>query len=105
MSMSGDTVANQNLNVFEVAPEIRAIKHIGKGWFGSLNFKYAFMMGNGGDVVINGNVMEELETRDYAEYGIGIEKSIDRFNVALNLNRRDGGRTGWSGGFNLKYIF
>lgn len=105
MSMSGDTVANQNFNVFEVAPEIRAIKHIGKGWFGSLNFKYAFMMGNGGDVVLNGNIMEELDSRDYAEYGIGIEKSIDRFNVALNLNRRDGGRAGWSGGFNLKYIF
>lgn len=105
MSMSGDSVANQNLSMFEVAPEIRAIKHIGKGWFGSLNFKYAFMMGHGGDVIINGNQAEDLTTKDYTEYGISIEKSIDRFNVALNLTRRDGGRTGWSGGFNLKYIF
>ena len=105
MSMSGDTVANQNFNTFEVAPEIKAIKHIGKGWFGLLTFKYAFMMGHGGDVIVNGIQLEELDTRDYAEYGIGIEKSIDRFNVALNITRRDGGRTGWSGGFNLKYIF
>lgn len=105
MSMSGETIANQNINAFEITPEIRAIKHLGKGWFGSLNFKYAFMMGHGGDVVVNGIKQEELEIRDYAEYGIGIEKSIDRFNVALNINRRDGGHTGWSGGFNLKYIF
>lgn len=105
MSMSGDTVANQNQNMFEIAPEIRAIKHIGRGWFGSINFKYAFMMGNTGDVFVNGIKYEDLDTRDYAEYGLGIEKSIDRFNVALNIHRRDGGRTGWGGGFNLKYIF
>ncbi len=105
MSMSGDTIANQNQNMFEIAPEIRAIKHIGKGWFGSINFKYAFMMGNTGDVFVNGIKYEDLDTRDYAEYGLGIEKSIDRFNVALNIHRRDGSRTGWGGGFNLKYIF
>ena len=105
ISASTDTVANQNFNLFEIAPEFRAIKHIGKGWFGSLNFKYAFMMGHGGEVFVNGIQQEDLDTRDYAEYGIGIEKSIDRFNVALNINRRDGGRTGWAGGFNLKYIF
>lgn len=105
ISASGDSVANQNFNMFEVAPSIRAIKHIGKGWFGFINFKYAFMMGHGGDVIVNGNQLDDLDTRDYAEYGIGIEKSIDRFNVALNINRRDGGRSGWNGGFNLKYIF
>ncbi len=105
MSMSGDAVANQNFNSFEIAPEIRAIKHIGRGWFGFINFKYAFMMGHGGDVVVNGMKYDDLDMRDYAEYGIGIEKSIDRFNIALNLNRRDGGRAGWNGGFNVKYIF
>lgn len=105
MSMSGNAVANQNFNSFEIAPEIRAIKHIGRGWFGSINFKYAFMMGHGGDVIVDGVQYDDLDTRDYAEYGISIEKSIDRFNIALNLNRRDGGRAGWNGGFNLKYIF
>ncbi len=105
ISASNDYIANKNFNTFEVAPEIKAIKHIAKGWFGTLNFKYAFMMGPDGDVVVNGIQLENLDTRDYAEYGIGIEKSIDRFNVALNINRRDGGRAGWNGGFNLKYIF
>lgn len=104
-SMAGALVENHNFNTFEVAPEIRAIKHLGSGWFGFINFKYAFMFGGAGDTTVNGIGYEELETRDYAEYGLGIEKSIDRFNVSLNINRRDGGRTGWNGGFNLKYIF
>ena len=105
MSMSGASVANQNFNTFEIAPSLRAIKHIGRGWFGYIGVKYAFMSGHGGTVVVDGMKYDELDTRDYAEYGIGIEKSIDRFNIALNLNRRDGGRSGWNGSVNLKYIF
>lgn len=105
ISMSGDAIANANYNMFEIAPEIRAIKHVGRGWFGYINFKYAFVMGNPGDVWVNGTLYDELTTRDYAEYGIGIEKSIDRFNVGLQINRRDGGRAGWNGSVNLKYIF
>ena len=105
ISMSGDAIANANYNMFEIAPEIRAIKHVGRGWFGYINFKYAFVMGTPGDVWVNGTLYDELTTRDYAEYGIGIEKSIDRFNVGLQINRRDGGRAGWNGSVNLKYIF
>ena len=105
VSLSGDEISNGNFNMFEVAPEIRAIKHIGRGWFGYLHFKYAFIMGTPGDVFVGGTLYDELDMRNYAEYGLGIEKSIDRFNVSLNINRRDGGRDGWNGGFNLKYIF
>ncbi len=105
ISSTDANIANQNINMFEIAPEFRAIKHIGKMWFASFNFRYAFMMGHGGIVLINGIQQEDLSIKDYAEYGIGIEKSIDRFNIGLNINRRDGGHTGWSGGFNLKYIF
>ena len=54
---------------------------------------------------VNNEKYTELFSDDYAEYGIGIEKSIDRFNIALHLNRHDGGRTGWNGGVNIKYIF
>ena len=57
------------------------------------------------EYIADGVEYSELDTRDYAEYGIGIEKSIDRFNVALTLNRRDGGRAGWNGSVTMKYIF
>lgn len=105
VSHSGDNVANQNFAVFEVAPALRAIKHIGKGWFGFIGFRYTFAFANGAEAILNGVNLSELDTDNYAEYGIGIEKSIDRFNVSLNFNRRDGGRAGWNGGLNLKYIF
>lgn len=105
ISVSGASVANQNFNTFEIAQSLRAIKHIGRGWFGYIGVKYAFMSGHGGTVIADGVEYSELDTRDYAEYGIGIEKSIDRFNVALTLNRRDGGRAGWNGSVTMKYIF
>lgn len=105
ISVSGDTVANQNLNMFEIAPSLRAIKHVGRGWFGYIGVRHAFMSGHGGRVIAGGVEYDELDTRDYTEYGIGIEKSIDRFNVNLTLNRRDGGRAGWNGAVTMKYIF
>ena len=105
LSKSGVSIANHNLNSFEIAPSLRAIKNIGRGWFGYIGVKHAFVSGHGGTVIVDGIKYNELDIRNYTEYGIGVEKSIDRFNVALNLNRRDGGRSGWNGSVTMKYIF
>ena len=105
ISASGDNIANSNFNIFDVVPSIRAIKHIGAGWFGYIGLQYVFRYDYNGDIFVNNEKYTELFSDDYAEYGIGIEKSIDRFNIALHLNRHDGGRTGWNGGVNIKYIF
>ncbi|MGN0916591.1 MAG: hypothetical protein ACI4NZ_00040 [Candidatus Enterousia sp.] len=98
-------IGNSNLNSFELTPEIRAIKHIGSGWFGSANIRYVAAWQNGGDTNINGTHIKDLDSDNYAEYGIGLEKSIDRFNITLHIGRRDGGQTGWNGGTSFKYIF
>lgn len=105
ISASGDAISNDNLNAFEITPALRAIKHIGKGWFGFANVKYVMMFGNGADTFVDSVALSELETDNYFEYGLGIEKSIDRFNISININRHDGGRDGWNGGFNFKYLF
>lgn len=105
VSVSGEKIANKNFNIFEITPAMRAIKHLGKGWFGFIGIKYVFESDNGGDVIVNGTKLSKLDSENYSEYGVGIEKSIDRFNLMLHLDRRDGGRTGFSGGLNLKYIF
>lgn len=104
-SLSGDFIQNKNFNTFEIAPSIRALKHIGAGWFGYIGVKYVFMYETGGDVMVQDVKYNNLIADNYAEYGIGIEKSIDRFNIAMHINRHDGGRTGWNGGLSLKYIF
>lgn len=98
-------VTNSNLNSFEITPEIRAIKHIGAGWFGTVNARYVFAWENGGKITANNVHMADLDSDNYAEYGIGLEKSIDRFNISLHVGRRDGGRNGWNGGTSFKYIF
>lgn len=103
--MGTTNIQNSNLNSFELTPEIRAIKHIGSGWFGSANVRYVAAWQNGGDTNINGAHIKDLDSDNYAEYGIGLEKSIDRFNIALHIGRRDGGQTGWNGGTSFKYIF
>lgn len=105
ISISGENVANKNLNMFEITPALRAIKHITRGWFGYIGVKYVFRDVNGGDIFIDGDGYEMLDIANYSEYGIGLEKSVDRFNISFHLNRLDGGYYGWDGGFNLKYIF
>ncbi len=101
----GTHVENNNFNMFEVAPGLRAIKHIGDNWFGFIGAKYVFNFAHGGDASAAGVKLADLDSDDYSEYGIGIEKSIDRFNMSINVGRRDGGRTGWTWGTSLKYIF
>ena len=105
MSMDGTAIANNNLNLFEVAPGARAIKHIGSGWFGFIGAKYVFNFEHGGDATAAGARLANLESANYSEYGLGLEKSIDRFYMSIKLGRRDGGRTGWTWGTSLKYMF
>ncbi len=105
ISSSEESIANKNFSIFEITPSIRAIKHVGNGWFGYIGVKYVLSYAHGGNVVVNGIEKENLESDNYSEYGIGIEKSIDRFYINININRHDGNRYGWNGGLNLKYIF
>lgn len=105
IAASGQNINNRDFSFWELAPGIRAIKHIAQGWFGFATFKYVFGRTDGGTTTIDELNVTDLSLRDYSEYGLGIEKSINKFNVAINLTRRDGGRNGWGGGVNLKYIF
>ncbi len=104
-SYSGADIQNSNFNIIEITPSIRAIKHIANGWFGTIGARYVFTFAHGGDASANNIPMQELKINNYSEYGIGIEKAINRFNISLNLGRRDGGRTGWNGGIGMRYWF
>lgn len=104
-SDSGHDIKNSDFNMIEVAPSLRAIKRITGDWYGAMSVRYVFNFANGGDATIAGTKLPELELGNYSEYGISIEKNIERFNVAIMLNRRDGGRTGWNGGVQVHYAF
>lgn len=104
-SESGDKIRNNNFNMFNVAPGLRAVKHIANGWFGTASGAYVMTFVDGGDVKTNGVSIIDLDTSDYWEYGIALEKSIERLAIRGNINRHDGGRTGWNFGLNIKYNF
>ena len=104
-SESGHDIENSDFNMIELSPSLRAIKHIAGDWYGAMSARYVFNFANGGDAEIAGVKLPELELGNYSEYGLSIEKNIDRFNVAIMLNRRDGGRTGWNGGVQVRCVF
>lgn len=104
-SASGDILKNDAFGMAEVAPTLRAIKHIANGWFGALNAKYVMIFDNGGDLSVNGTGTDILETDNYREYSISLEKYVNHFNISANFGRRDGARDGWIGGLNIKYAF
>lgn len=105
VSISGDSISNSDLGVFQIAPALHAIKNIGDGWFGTAHIRYVATMGNGGELSVNSIDFETLESDNYTEYGLSLEKTVGRFNMSGTIVRRDGGRDGWGGGLNIKYIF
>lgn len=105
ISLSNDQISNSDLNVLEIAPALHAIKHIGSGWFGTAHVRYVAMHNNGGELMINSHKFETLESENFTEYGLSLEKTVGRLNLSGTLVRRDGGRDGWGGGLNMKYIF
>lgn len=104
-SDSGAQIEPDNFSAFNIAPSIRAIKHIANGWYGSANVKYVATITQEDAVFADTIALPALEIEDYTEYGITLEKSVAGLDFAATLARRDGGRTGWLGQFNIKYAF
>lgn len=104
-SALGESITNNNINMFEVTPGITAVKHIDNGWLGSMFVRYVYQDTDGGKTKVNDTPISELDIDNFTEYGISLEKSIDNFSLYGNIGRRDGGHDGWFGGLSLKYIF
>lgn len=105
-SASGVKIATNNLNFFEVDPGLKLSAAIADGWTGSVQGKYAIVMDNGDDITANDIALQNISTKNYIEYGIGIDKSLtDAVYLGAKINRHDGGRTGWNGSIEFRYEF
>ncbi len=104
-SATGDILKNDALNLVEVSPSIRAIKHIGNGWMGAINLTHVMTIASGGDTIANSLPTTTPEFDNYTEYSISIEKTVDTLNFSANFGRYDGAQDGWIGGLNIKYLF
>ena len=105
-SVSGVKIATNNLNFFEIDPGLKLSAVIADGWTGSIQGKYAIVMDNGANITANDIALQNISTKNYIEYGIGIDKSLtDTFYLGARVNRHDGGRTGWNGSIEFRYKF
>ncbi len=104
-SALGENIVNSDLNMFEIAPGITAIKHIDDGWFGTMFVRYVYQTTDGGETKIDNTPIPELEIDNFTEYGLSIKKSIEQFDMSATVGRHEGARDGWFGGLSLKHIF
>ena len=105
-SKSGVKVKNDALHLWETAPGLMVSKQFKNAWRGYAQTKYAFVMKSGGSIEANEIALPHISSKNYVEYGLGIEKDLsDRWSFSAEVNRRDGGREGWNGNVTVKYNF
>lgn len=105
ISASAEQISAQNFNMFEVSPTLRAIKYIAADWYGTMHVRYVMIETHGGDTFVNGTKLTALESDNFVEYGLSLEKNIENFQFSASIIRRDGWHDGFGGNLGIKYIF
>ena len=105
LSKSGIQINNADANIFQASPSLHAIKQIDDGWYGTAHIRYAKHSISGAEITAGNIKSSTLEFEDFIEYGLSLEKSIERFSLSGTILRRDIGQDGWGGSVNVKYIF
>ena len=102
VSKSGAKVDFGHTSVIETAPELKVSYEFEDGFKGYASGRYVWLFNQNQHMKAAGFELPDVELEDYAEYGIGLEKSWgDRAAGFVEVKRRDGGREGWN--FNLGF--
>jgi hypothetical protein len=93
-----------------VSPGLRIDKHFKNGWSAGVGARYAFVTKHDGDTTAQYSgdrlhVLPSISNKNYAEYGVGVQKQEKNLGFGFILNRSDGGRRGWSGMARVSYSF
>ena len=111
-SKAGAKLKNHTKNVFEVTPEVKLAKDFGTGLEGYAKVAYTWNFYQGGKVTADNVLLPKMSVKPYVEYGVGLEKdwSEEEWNPKditsyAEINRHDGGRTGWDINAGLKFQF
>ncbi|MEE1111467.1 MAG: autotransporter domain-containing protein, partial [Alphaproteobacteria bacterium] len=103
-STTGESIKNTSANYFEFTPAINLIKNVGNNWFGILSVKY-IIHNNSNQTTVNNIKLNNLDTGNYFEYTLTINKQFGNLDLGINIGRHDGDRYGWLGGAKIKYLF
>ncbi len=111
-SKAGAKLKNHTKNVFEVTPEVKLVKDFDAGLEGYAKVAYTWNFYQGGKVTADDVLLPKMSVKPYVEYGVGLEKdwSEEEWNPKditsyAEINRHDGGRTGWDINAGLKFQF
>ena len=109
---SGTKVENKFMNVFTVAPELKVAKDFGEGLNGYAKVAYKMFFYDNNKIEADDVLMPSMSVKPYVEYGVGLSKdwSKEEWNphdlaTFAEINRHDGGRTGWDLNLGLKLDF
>ena len=103
---SGTKVENKFMNVFTVAPELKVAKDFGEGLNGYAKVAYKMFFYDNNKIEADDVLMPAMSVKPYVEYGVGATKTwSDDMATFAEINRHDGGRTGWDLNLGLKLDF
>ena len=99
---AGSKVKSDSIDIIEAAPGLKLAQSFDNGLKGYISGRYVWTFTQDQDMTVSNFNLPDIELKDYAEYGIGLEKSwADRAAGFVEIKRRDGGQNGWN--FNLGY--
>ena len=104
-SATGHELSLTSSHMFEVDPSLRAIVNFADNWMGAMSARYVFNFPSYGTTKIGGVKIPELELDDYSEFTLSVQKNAERFGFSASVGYHNGGRTGWLGSIQLRYVF
>ena len=104
-SDTGHELSLDGSHMIEAAPSLRAILNFNDGWFGAASARYVFNFPYVGDIKVAGATMPDLELKNYSEFELSVHKNAERFGFSATAGYHNGGRTGWMGGIQIRYVF
>lgn len=94
-TINGVKIKNDSLNAIQLAPGLKFIGNMEKGWQPYVGAKMVWNIIDDTKVKANEVNLPETTTKAYVEYGLGLQKSVgERFTGFGQAMFRNGGRTG-----------
>ncbi len=102
---AGVRMDSDPLHAVQILPNVRFIMNTKNGWQPYFTVGVNVNVMGDSQVTAGSTSLPDLSMRPYAQYGIGVQKSIkDRFTAFVQLLIRSGGRNGFATSFGFRYL-
>lgn len=102
---AGVDVDSDGTMIAEFSPGFIISKDITHGWQADFMARYNFVDVSGNETVADEFQLDGIHYENYVEYGIGLQKLSDNWEMSFRLERSDDGRQGWTGFAHFGWYF